>query len=1117
VATLRLARAAATRPASLRWAQRLLAACAALAAATVADAVPALTRGPYLQQVTASSAIVVWRTSVAAACTLTATSTGNPAITATTPSGTQHVVTLSGLSADERYDYIIRSGGVVAGGPTYFVRTAPLPGTGTPQRFLVWGDSGNGTATQMAVAAAMAADTADFALVVGDIVYSSGQPQNYDPRYFTPYASMLRHLPAWAVIGNHDAYTESSFFDAWYLPVNPLDGTERYYSFDWGDIHFVALNTNQPFTPALLDWVAADLDASTRRWKMVFFHHTMYSCGSIHGTSSGLVNALGPVFEAHGVDFAFYGHDHHYERSFPMQNKVAVNAAMDPDYLNPGAPIYVISGAGGESRAAGTSCLHTARAIATPSYVRASVTGDLFTMEAVGADGLVLDHMTLSKSGTPPPPPPVQTIAVVSPNGGETITDGQSAPLQWNASANIPAVRIELSRGGATGPWETLFESTANDGGEPWTATGAASANCWLRVLDAADGTPSDLSDNAFQVAAALPPPPPATTIMAQINFQPAGSAVPTGYTADIGLVYDGARGFGWNSTQAMRARDLLPVDPRDTFVDVTNSNTAVWELALPNDQYFVSLTCGDPQTTATHRIAVEGTAVLQDVSSIGNQFVVVNDMPVTVADGRLTLALGGSGAITHTKLNSIIVAKGQQITMPYAILSPGAGDARCMGVTTTVAWSGAGGTPPLRVELSRSGLAGPWEPLLWCPADDGQEPWMPSGTASVSCAVRLVDAGGRLLAASASPFSIIAPSLRLLSPNGGETWTVGSLQSFSWTSSCYAGEVRIEISKTGATGPWLTLIPSTPNDGHENWVVGSNDLGWTHARVVGLPFENPGDGSDGSFRVVEPPTTAPATWLIDFLVAGAAPAAGHLADGGALFSSARGYGWSRTVSTRQRNLLPGDCRDSFAQVANNEPASWEIALPNGQYRIAVTCGDPYTSGTHRVAFEGAIAIQDVYAGGGNFVTRTNIPVTVHDGRLTMTLGGNNQITNTKVACLEIRSFAPPPPKNGGKREQTPVIETVAGPSRLTGDEGPVRAAAHLALELRSAGAVRLAVYDVRGHRVAMLLQGPLAAGRHEVEWNAADARGRRLPSGVYFARLQAPDAESIHRIVLVR
>jgi hypothetical protein len=504
-------------------------------------------------------------------------------------------------------------------------------------------------------------------------------------------------------------------------------------------------------------------------------------------------------------------------------------------------------------------------------------------------------------------------------------------------------------------------------------------------------------------------------------------------------------------------------------------------------------------------------------VRSIGNEFLQVNDMPVTVADGRLTLTLGGSGAITHTKLNSIIVAKGQQITTPYSLLSPGAGDARCTGVVTAVTWSGAGGTPPLRVELSRAGLAGPWEPLLWSMTDDGQETWMPSGAASISCGVRLIDAGGRVLASSASPFSIVAPALRLLTPNGGETWTVGSLQSFSWTSSCYAGDVRIEISKTGAGGPWLTLIASTPNDGHDNWLVGPAELGWTHARVVGLPFETPGDGSDASFRIVEPPTTAPATWRIDFLVPGAAPAAGQLADGGAVFASARGYGWSRTVSTRQRNLLPGDCRDSFVQVTNNEPATWEISLPNGEYRVSVTCGDPYTSGTHRVAFEGMIAIQDLYAGGGDFVTRTNIPVSVHDGRLTMTLGGNNEITSTKVACLEIRTYAPPPPKNGGKHEQTPSIETAAGPSRLTGDEGPVRAGAHLAIELRREGVVHLAVYDVRGHRVALLVHGPLAAGRHEIGWNAADAHARRLPSGVYFARLQAPDAESIHRIVLVR
>src|SRR5205085_4555597 len=128
------------------------------------------------------------------------------------------------------------------------------------------------------------------------------------------------------------------FFDAWHLPTNSIDGTERYYSFDFGDIHFVGLDTTKSLTAQILAWLAADLDASPRRWKMVFFHHTMYSCGLYHGTTTSLVNALAPVFEAHGVNVVFYGHDHHFERSFPIRNGTALQTALDPNFVNPDAP-----------------------------------------------------------------------------------------------------------------------------------------------------------------------------------------------------------------------------------------------------------------------------------------------------------------------------------------------------------------------------------------------------------------------------------------------------------------------------------------------------------------------------------------------------------------------------------------------------------------------------------------------------------------------------------------------------------------------------------------------------------------------------------------------------------
>ncbi len=70
---------------------------------------------------------------------------------------------------------------------------------------------------------------------------------------------------------------------------------------------------------------------------------------------------------------------------------------------------------------------------------------------------------------------------------------------------------------------------------------------------------------------------------------------------------------------------------------------------------------------------------------------------------------------------------------------------------------------------------------------------------------------------------------------------------------------------------------------------------------------------------------------------------------------------------------------------------------------------------------------------------------------------------------------------------------------------------------LPRAAAVRLAVYDLAGARVATLVDGPFAAGRHEVTWRGTDDRGHAQASGTYFYRLESPDGVLTRRMMLVR
>ncbi len=74
-----------------------------------------------------------------------------------------------------------------------------------------------------------------------------------------------------------------------------------------------------------------------------------------------------------------------------------------------------------------------------------------------------------------------------------------------------------------------------------------------------------------------------------------------------------------------------------------------------------------------------------------------------------------------------------------------------------------------------------------------------------------------------------------------------------------------------------------------------------------------------------------------------------------------------------------------------------------------------------------------------------------------------------------------------------------------------------LAFTLKDAGKVELAVYDIRGMRVAEIHSGHLESGRHEFQWRGIDSQGGQVASGVYFARLKISDELQVQRMLLLK
>jgi hypothetical protein len=338
----------------VRWLVILLAVCGALPAAVV-------TRGPYLQTATQNSAIVRWRTDeVRDSRVRYGDAPGNLTLSAdgTTTGTTEHVVQITGLSPASTYFYTVgtTTETLTLAGPDYHFRTLPTSTHRGPTRVWILGDSGTANANARAVRDAYATFTGtretDVWLMLGDNAYNTGTDANYQAAVFDTYPSFLRNTVLWPTLGNHDAASADSptqsgvYYDIFSLPKlgeagGVPSGTEAYYSFDYGHIHFICLDSHDtPRTVAgtMLTWLDADLASNTKEWVIAFWHHPPYTKGShdsdVVADSSGRMrdmreNAL-PILEGRGIDMVLTGHSHSYERSFLLDGHYGDSTTFTP-------------------------------------------------------------------------------------------------------------------------------------------------------------------------------------------------------------------------------------------------------------------------------------------------------------------------------------------------------------------------------------------------------------------------------------------------------------------------------------------------------------------------------------------------------------------------------------------------------------------------------------------------------------------------------------------------------------------------------------------------------------------------------------------------------------------
>ncbi len=411
-------------------------------------------------------------------------------------------------------------------------------------------------------------------------------------------------------------------------------------------------------------------------------------------------------------------------------------------------------------------------------YSNSSYCGQDYGYYGVGIDNVILTAE-------------YDSINVTSPNGGETLMTGSTSNITWNSAGNVSNVMIELSTdNGST--WSPITASpTPNDGEYSWTVPDTPSTQCLVRISDALDGDPSDTSDAVFSIV---------ETPAIQIT-SPNGSE---------NWMIGTAHNITWESEGTVG----------DVSIELSTDNGSTWST-------IISSTANDGEYSWT-----------------------VPDTPSTQCLVRIKEASDGSPSDTSDAAFSIVQ------TPTINITSPNGGENWMVRTTHNITWESAGAVGDVEIELSTNS-GSTWSTIISSTANDGEYSWTVPDSPSKKCLVRVKEASdGSPSDVSDAAFSIVrTPTIQITSPNGSESWEVGSAHTITWGSTGNVGDVLIELSTDNGT-TWSLITPSpTPNDKEYSWTVPDTPSTQCLVRIKEASDGDPSDTSDAVFSIVKAPT----------------------------------------------------------------------------------------------------------------------------------------------------------------------------------------------------------------------------------------------------------------------
>ncbi len=484
-------------------------------------------------------------------------------------------------------------------------------------------------------------------------------------------------------------------------------------------------------------------------------------------------------------------------------------------------------------------------------------------------------------------------VTVTSPDGGETWTENTTQIITWSSTGDCgPNVKLELLRNGTV--CETIAASVANDGEYSWMAQQCDGATDLyrVRVTDPTTGA-SDESDSDFMIEDAVSPCVVTLTspnggeswVEGALHSITWGSTGDCGSNARLELLRNGTvcaviaaatpndGAFAWTVTQCSDETDGYRIrvsDPTSGANDQSDGDFTIEEAVTPCAIAVTSPNGGEAWTEGTiHEITWNSTGDCGTdvkIELLRNGTVCSTIAATTPDDGsyswtvaqcddettgyriRVTDPTSGANDQSNTDFTIEDVVGPCEVT----VISPNGGESWTEGTVHDITWSHAGDCgADVMIELLRNGAV--CATIAASTPNDGIFAWTATrcGDATDLYRVRVTDLTSDAADESDGVFDIPeACAIAVTSPNGGETWTEGTVHDITWTPSGDCGaNVVIELLRNGSQ--CATIAASTPNDGLYSWTAAQCDNEAAGYRIrVTEPTSGANDQSDADFTI---------------------------------------------------------------------------------------------------------------------------------------------------------------------------------------------------------------------------------------------------------------------------